>query len=118
MLKIIREQELYELIYDSIKLSCLERNGVSDWEEYDTALEELEEEIKDRELTDLYPDYEYDVIGWPAIQFYMGLKGFKENSTLIEPSNSLGIRSSTYLVSKKWIDSISNENTENLKRNA
>lgn len=109
MLKVINEQELYELIYDSIKLNCLERNGVSDWKEYDAALEELEEEINGKELTNSYSNYEYDVIEWPEIQFYTELKGFKENSSLIEPNEDLGIGSSTYLVSRKWIDNIVNK---------
>ena len=31
---------------------------------------------------------------------------FDENATLIEPNDSMGIGSSTYLVDKEWLDSL------------
>lgn len=47
---------------------------------------------------------DYEIIEWPDIQAFMELDGFKENSTLIEPNESMGIGSSTYLVKKEWLD--------------
>lgn len=52
---------------------------------------------------------EFELIGWPEIQFYMELEGFKENSTLVDPNTNIGIDSSTYLVSKSWLDSLNNK---------
>ena len=49
---------------------------------------------------------EYEIIGWPEIQHFMDLEGFDNNATLIEENNSMGIGSSTYLVSKDWLDSL------------
>lgn len=49
---------------------------------------------------------DYEIIGWPDIQTYMDLEGFEENSTLITPNDSMGIGSSTYLVNRKWYDSV------------
>ena len=48
----------------------------------------------------------HKTIGWPDIQAYMNLEGFKDNSTLITPNYSMKIWSSTYLVDKKWYDSL------------
>ena len=45
---------------------------------------------------------DYEIIGWPEIQAYMDLEGFRENSTLITPNDSMEIGSSTYLVNKEW----------------
>ena len=45
---------------------------------------------------------DYEIIGWPKIQAYMDLEGFRENSTLITPNDSMEIGSSTYLVNKEW----------------
>ena len=44
---------------------------------------------------------DYIIIGWPEIQYIMDLKGFAENTTLIEPNDFMGIGSSTYLVDKE-----------------
>jgi len=49
---------------------------------------------------------DYEIIGWPEIQFIMDLEGFKGNSSLIEENDNIGIGSSTYLVSKEWLNSI------------
>lgn len=45
----------------------------------------------------------FEIIGWPEIQEFMTVEGFKENSALITPNEDLGIGSSTYLVSKEWL---------------
>lgn len=50
----------------------------------------------------------FEIIGWPDIQEFMELDGFKENSTLIDPNPNMGIGSSTYLVDKEWLDSLNN----------
>jgi len=49
---------------------------------------------------------EFEIIGWPEIEEYMELEDFEANATLIEPNGAMGIDSSTYLVSKKWLDSL------------
>jgi hypothetical protein len=49
---------------------------------------------------------DYVIVGWPEIQELMDKEGFDENATLIEPNDSMGIGSSTYLVDKEWLDSI------------
>lgn len=54
---------------------------------------------------------DFEIIGWPDIQAYMELEDFEENSALITPNESIGISSSTYLVSKEWLEE-SEENTE------
>lgn len=52
---------------------------------------------------------DYEIIDWPDIQYYMNLEGFEENATLIEPNDSMGIGSSTYLVDKEWLNSLKEE---------
>lgn len=49
---------------------------------------------------------EYEIIGWPDIQYYIEYEGFKENSALIEPNDNIGIGSSTYLISVEWLKQI------------
>ena len=49
---------------------------------------------------------DFEIIGWPEIQYFMELEGFDANATLIEPHGALGIDSSTYLVSKEWLESL------------
>lgn len=49
---------------------------------------------------------DYEIVGWPDIQYFMELEGFQENATLIEPNDNIGIDSSTYLISKKWLGSV------------
>lgn len=49
---------------------------------------------------------DYEIIGWPDIQDLMDKEGFIKNSALIYPNDNLGIGSSTYLVSKEWLDSL------------
>ena len=49
---------------------------------------------------------EYEIIGWPDIQYLMEEEGFDENTALIESNDNMGIGSSTYLVSKEWLDSL------------
>ena len=48
----------------------------------------------------------YELIDWPDIQAFMNLDGFDDNATLIEPNDSMGIGSSTYLVDKEWLESL------------
>lgn len=48
---------------------------------------------------------DYVIVGWPDIQELMDLEGFEENSTLINQNDEMGIGSSTYLVSKEWLES-------------
>lgn len=48
---------------------------------------------------------DYEIVGWPEIQWIMDEEGFEENATLIEPNDSMGIGSSTYLVNKEWLNS-------------
>ena len=49
---------------------------------------------------------EYEIIGWPEIQNFSDLDDFNEHATLVEPNDSMGIGSSTYLVEKEWIESL------------
>lgn len=49
---------------------------------------------------------DFEIIDWPDIQYFMELEGFNANATLIEPHETLGIGSSTYLVSKEWLNSL------------
>ena len=49
---------------------------------------------------------DYEIIGWPEIQYYMELEGFRENSSLIMPNDNIGIDSSTYLISTEWLEQI------------
>lgn len=46
---------------------------------------------------------EFEIIEFPEIQYYMDKEGFKENTTLITPNESMGIGSSTYLVKVEWL---------------
>ena len=52
---------------------------------------------------------DYAIIGWPEIQKYMSLIGFKENSTLITPNPHIGIGMSTYLIDLGWLASLEEE---------
>ena len=52
---------------------------------------------------------DYEIIGWPDIQYFMELEGFNENATLIEPNYNMGIDSSTYLVDKEWLEFLGTE---------
>ena len=49
---------------------------------------------------------DYEIVGWPDIQDIMDKEGFEANATLIEPHGYMGIDSSTYLVSKEWLESL------------
>lgn len=49
---------------------------------------------------------DFEIIEWPEIQYYMEIEGFRENSSLIEPNDNIGIGSSTYLVSTEWLEQI------------
>ncbi len=49
---------------------------------------------------------DYAIIGWPEIQEYMSLEGFRENSALITPNLHIGIGSSTYLIDLGWLASL------------
>lgn len=51
----------------------------------------------------------FEIIGWPDIQDLMEEDGFDENTTLINPNYNIGIDSSTYLVSKEWLESLNDE---------
>lgn len=48
----------------------------------------------------------YVIVDWPDIQDLMELEGFEENAALIEPNDSMGIGSCTYLISKEWLESL------------
>ena len=52
---------------------------------------------------------DYVIIGWPDIQDIMDEEGFGDNAALIEPNDSMGIGSSTYLVDKEWLESLEEE---------
>ena len=52
---------------------------------------------------------DYEIIEWPDIQAFMDLDGFDDNATLVEPNDNMGIGSSTYLVSKEWLESLNEE---------
>ena len=52
---------------------------------------------------------DYAIIGWPKIQEYMSLEGFRENSALITPNSHIGIGSSTYLIDLGWLASLEEE---------
>lgn len=56
---------------------------------------------------------DYAIIGWPECQSYMHQNGWKENSSLIEQNDHIGIGSSTYLVSLDWIASLDEEELYN-----
>lgn len=49
---------------------------------------------------------DFEVIEWPEIQELMDKEGFEDNTALINSNENLGIYSSTYLVSKKWLREI------------
>jgi hypothetical protein len=49
---------------------------------------------------------DYVIIGWPDIQDIMDEEGFEDNAALIEPNDSKGIGSSTYLVDKEWFETL------------
>lgn len=59
---------------------------------------------------------DFEIIGWPDIQYFMELEGFDENATLIESHGALGIDSSTYLVSKEWLESLGEEEEDETNR--
>ena len=52
---------------------------------------------------------DFEIIGWPEIQYFMDLEGFEENAALINPNDAMGIGSSTYLVTKGWLESLGTE---------
>lgn len=41
---------------------------------------------------------DYEIIGWPEIQYLMDLDGFDDNAILIEEN------SSTYLINNSWLE--------------
>lgn len=52
----------------------------------------------------------YIVIQWPEIQEYMDLKGFRDNSYLINDEKGMDdFGSSAYFVNKEWLESINKE---------
>lgn len=51
---------------------------------------------------------DFEIIGWPEIQKLMDKDGFEENSTLINPNDSMNIGCCTYLVNKTWLYSMNN----------
>ena len=59
---------------------------------------------------------DFEIIEWPEIQAFMELEGFEDNATLLEPHESLGISSSTYLVSKEWLESLKEEEEDETNR--
>lgn len=52
---------------------------------------------------------DFIIVGWPEIQAYMELPGFRENSALIEQNDEIGIGSSTYLISKEWEENLNKD---------
>ena len=52
---------------------------------------------------------DFIIVGWPEIQAYMELPGFRENSALIEQNDEIGIGSSTYLISKDWEENLNKD---------
>ena len=107
--KIVDRKTLASLIKDSAILYALRSWGVKDWKYFDSALKDHKDQLEkifnksDEDITKHYWNQEYEIIEWPDIQFYMNLDGFKENSSLLTPNEELGIGSSTYLVSTKWL---------------
>lgn len=60
---------------------------------------------------------DFEIIGWPDIQYFMDTDGFEENTTLINPNDNIGIGSSTYLVSIDWLKAFSeNEDQEDTNK--
>ena len=49
---------------------------------------------------------DFEIIGWPDIQEYMEWSDFRDNAALIDSNEKLGISSSTYLVSKEWLEEL------------
>lgn len=49
---------------------------------------------------------DYEIIGWPEIQYFMDIEGFDDNATLIEENDTMGIDCNTYLVCKNWLESL------------
>ncbi len=50
-------------------------------------------------------DYQFQVVTWPDIQYYMDLPGFKENSVLINDEPLLKeFGPSAYLIRVSWLD--------------
>lgn len=58
-------------------------------------------------ISDMMDDFV--IVGWPDIQELMAYDDFRENSALIDQNENIGIGSSTYLVSKEWIESLNDE---------
>lgn len=52
---------------------------------------------------------DFEIIGWPDIQELMEYEDFYENAALIDINDNLGIGSSTYLVSKEWLEFLNEE---------
>ena len=52
---------------------------------------------------------DYEIVGWPDIQYLIEEEGFNENATLIHINEAMGIDSSTYLVNKEWLESLDKE---------
>ena len=49
---------------------------------------------------------DYEIIGWPEIQYFMDEQGFDEHATLITPNDNMGIGSSSYLIEKEWLKTL------------
>lgn len=52
---------------------------------------------------------DFELVGWPEIQYYMDEEGFEENATLVNSNPAMGIESSTYLIVSEWLDSLENQ---------
>lgn len=59
---------------------------------------------------------DFEIIGWPDIQYYMELEGFDDNATLLDPNNDLGIDCCTYLVNKEWLESLGEKEEDETDR--
>ncbi len=55
---------------------------------------------------------DYEIIGWPEVQDFMQYDDFFENAALIDSNSNIGIGSSTYLISKEWLESLGEDTEE------
>ena len=69
-------------------------------------VEKTQKKLISYKIKNLSDMEDYEIIGWPEIQDLMDKEGFEDNATLIEPNDSMGIGSSTYLVDKEWLESL------------
>lgn len=93
---------------DTIEVSALELHCIktsTGLKEEWVSIPEFTQTFTAETITTSFED-EFEIIGWPDIQAYMDLEGFKENSTLINQNDNIGIGSSTYLINRNWLKSL------------